>query len=108
MKRLNIQINLSGELPEEYITTKWLDKIKQRILDDAKETFGEYEIWGEYFGNDDEIYAFFLRDVNINVEGDKIDGVKNWNNMLKKRNKKEQRQYQNINPFNSSGELYDY
>jgi len=56
-------IELRGELPKKYMNR--LKKVSKRIKDDASEMFGEYEIWGEFFGDDPEVYALFLTDVKV-------------------------------------------
>ena len=56
-------ITIEGNLPLKYQTRSNLKRLEKRISGDAEARFGEYEIWGEYFGDDDEIYALFLKSV---------------------------------------------
>lgn len=68
-KEIKIVINMVGSLPEKYL--KYRKRIEQRIEDDVEEILGEYEIWGEFFGNDENVYAFFLEDVQVKTDEEK-------------------------------------
>lgn len=63
--RVEVNIKLVGELPDDCLGKKNKELIKKHLMNGAGEVFGEYEIWGELFGNDDNVYALFLDDVDI-------------------------------------------
>jgi len=63
-----VTITLSGDLPEKAFKESQKRRLEERIKEDVEDILGEYEIWGEFFGEDPEVYALFLRGVEINVE----------------------------------------
>ena len=65
--KVKIQLTIEGDLPEKYTTPMRLEEVRKKVENDAKELFGEYEIWGEFFGNDDQIYTLFLKSVKAGV-----------------------------------------
>lgn len=65
MVGVKVNIELTGNLPKKYLSR--LREVSDWIKDDACKTFGEYEIWGEFFGDDPEVYTFFL--TGVKVEG---------------------------------------
>ena len=67
-KPIKVTITLEGNLPSKYLTPKHKKRIEERIKDDVMDTLGEYEIWGEFFGKDSDIYALFLENVKIEEE----------------------------------------
>ena len=60
-----VTIEAIGLLPEKYLTPQWVKKIEDRIKDYLTDKLGEYEIWGEFFGNDENVYALFLDSVKL-------------------------------------------
>lgn len=56
--RVTIEFEIGGELPsfvdEDYLVKDILDEIQ------LNENLGEVEIWGEAFGDYDDVWAYFL------------------------------------------------
>ncbi len=63
---VEVTIRLVGQLPKKYLTLQQIKRIEDRIRGDIIEQLGEYEIWGEFFGSDENIYALFLDSVKLN------------------------------------------
>lgn len=60
-----VTITMAGDLPSVAFTAKEKKALEEAIQDSIIEILGEYEIWGERFGNDENVYALFLRDVEL-------------------------------------------
>ena len=63
MPDTKIIITLEGDLPNKYKKRK--KEIIEKIKFDAEGLFNEYEIWGEFFGDNENLYTFYLTDVCI-------------------------------------------
>jgi len=60
-----ITITLTGDLPDIAFTDEFKSQIEKRVEESVSEELGEFEIWGELFGNDDNVYAMFLDKVEL-------------------------------------------
>lgn len=65
MVRSKVTITMEGDLPYEAFSKKYKSLIEKRIQGDVLEQLGEYEIRGEFFGDDERIYALFLNGVEL-------------------------------------------
>ena len=65
-----VTITMSGDLPHEAFSKKNKEDIEKRIEDSVIEQLGEYEIDGEFFGNDESVYALFYRKTALEEAGD--------------------------------------
>lgn len=60
-----VTITMVGDLPSVAFAKKEKEALEEAIKDSVVDMLGEYEIWGERFGNDENVYALFLRDVKL-------------------------------------------
>jgi len=65
-----VTITMKGDLPDVAFSKKNKARIENRIKEEVIEGLGEYEIWGEFFGDDPEVYALFLYSVNLEEKTD--------------------------------------
>ena len=59
--------------PSEAFSKSYKDKIEKQIQESVTDELGEYEIWGEFFGRDDNVYALFLKNVRLEEDVDRED-----------------------------------
>jgi hypothetical protein len=76
MVRSQVIITMEGDLPHEAFSKKYKPLIEGRIQNSITDKLGEYEIHGEFFGDDDEVYALFLNGVKLEEKTDGQDPSK--------------------------------
>lgn len=63
MVEVKITIELTGNIPLKYLDQ--MGKITQYVKEEVNRVFGGDEVLGEIFGDDPDVYAFFLTDVKV-------------------------------------------